>query len=281
MADVRVDDTEVDQIETEDQEVVDGEAQDGDIPAEGEAQPEANEVVVTIGEEKPAEDDPEKAPGLVNKLRKLVRERERELREVRRKLNDGAPQKEPELGPEPTLSDHGYDEDKFKAATKKWIEDKIKSDERKAKADQEAKIADEAWQSKLSTYQQAKTTLGATDFEETEAIVLDLLDTVQQGIIVQGAKDPAIIVYALGKNEAKAKELAAIKNPVDFAFAIARMEGQVKVAGKRPTTQPEGRISGNGQTSGALGSTLEKLRSEASRTGDYSKVLAYKNKQKG
>ena len=260
-----------------------GEAQDGDIPVEGDAQPESQEVIVTIGDEPAAEEEQGKEPGLVNKLRKLVRERERELRETRRKLNElGTVQTDPVLSPKPTLEAFNFDDEKFIQATEKWVQEKLKIDELKAKVDEENKTAEQAWQTKLSTYhQQADATFGAEVFKEAEDIVIDLFDTVQQGIIVQGAKDPALIVYALGKNDAKARELAAIKNPVDFAFAIARLEGQVKVAGKRPTTQPEGRISGNGQTSGAIGSTLEKLRSEASRTGDYSKVLAYKNKQKG
>ena len=81
--------------------------------------------------------------------------------------------------------------------------------------------------------------------------------------------------------EAKAKEIAAIKDPVKFAFAIAKLEAQLKVSTKKPAVQPEGRIQGNARPSGTIDSTLERLREEANKTGDYSKVMEYKRKKRG
>ncbi|MCY1427445.1 hypothetical protein D9M71_432910 [compost metagenome] len=97
---------------------------------------------------------------------------------------------------------------------------------------------------------------------------------------MQGADNSALVVYALGKNAAKAKELAAIKDPVKFAFAIAKLETQLKVQAKKSAPAPERTVSGSAPKSGAVDSSLERLREEAAKTGDYSKVTQYRKQQK-
>jgi len=258
--------------------------QAGDEAAEGEnTAPEGSQqeqLVVTIGEEPApetgAEEEGQQAPAWVKKLRHRNRELEREARELKRKLAEHKPDVEPEVGEKPTLLHYDYDTDKYENALASWYERKRKADERAAKARAEVESAEQKWQAKLGKYQQAKTAFRADDFAEVEAVVLDLLDQTQQGIIVHGANDPATVVYALGKNEEKAKELAAIKDPVEFAFAVARLEGQVKVTSRKPATPPETKVSGSERPSGAVDPALDRLREEAARTGDYSKVYAYK-----
>jgi hypothetical protein len=177
--------------------------------------------------------------------------------------------KETAASKKPTLQDFDYDTEKYEAALIPWYEEDRKRKEESAKAEKD-------WNSRLEEYQEAKAGFKAEDFDEAEAIALGMLTQTQQGIIVHGATDPTMLMYALGKNEAKAKELAAIKDPVKFAFALAKLEGQLKVSTRKPATQPEGRISGNARPSGTVDSTLERLREEAARTGDLSKVMAYK-----
>jgi len=110
--------------------------------------------------------------------------------------------------------------------------------------------------------------------------VQDTLNETQQGIILQGAENPAIVVYALGKDEERAKKLASINDPIKFAFEVAKLETQMKVTRRRPSTQPEKIISGSEKIVGGADKQLEKLRKEAQKTGDFSKVIAYKNKIK-
>lgn len=253
----------------------DGDAQGGDNPTLEDSQHE--ELVVSIGEE-PVVDATEEqsAPGWVRKLRKRNRELDREVREARKKLQEIGSTREPELGDKPTLQGYDYDTEKYEQALTSWYDRKRKADERAIAAEAESKKAEQEWQARLGSYQQAKSGFKAPDFDEAEAVVLDLLDQTQQGVIVHGATDAALVVYALGKNEEKAKELAAIKDPVKFAFAVARLEGQLKVSTRKPTTQPEGRVSGDGRPSGAIDKTLERLREDAAKTGDYTKVAEYK-----
>lgn len=241
-----------------------------------------DEVIVTIGdapEADPEEDQP--APKWVKDLRKQNKELNRELREARQRLNQSATvAAEPVLGAKPTLESLGYDAAKYEEELEKWHEKKRKADEAAAAKKSEEEKATEKWNGKLNAYKEAKQTLGVSDYEDAEETVLGLLNPVQQGIIVQGAKDPALVIYAIGKNESAAKELASIQDPVEFAFAVARLEGQLKVTSKKPIPAPEGRISGNSRPSGSTDSTLERLRAEAEKTGDYSKIAAYKRQKR-
>ena len=239
-------------------------------------------IQVSIGDEpaaEPVEEQP--APIWVKKVRERNRELEKELREARKQLQTISAPKEPEVGIKPTLQTFDYDAEKYENALATWYDRKRIADDKSAAARQEAEKADKSWHERLAAYQTAKAEFKADDFDEVESVVLEVLNQTQQGIIVHGANDPALLVYALGKNESKAKELAAIKDPVKFAFALAKLEATLKVSTKKPATQPEGRISGNARPSGTVDSTLERLREDAAKTGDFSKVMAYKrSKQK-
>jgi len=240
-----------------------------------------DEVVVTIGEpEDENHEEHQPAPKWVKDLRAQNRELNKELREARAKLNQSAAPAETPLGAKPTLESMGYDATKYEQEIESWHERKRKADEtaaeKKRKEDEEA----EKWNGKLNAYKEAKGALGVPDFDDAEEMILGLLNPVQQGIIVQGAKDPALVIYAIGKNETVAKELAAVSDPVAFAFAVARLEGQLKVTSKKPATAPEGKVSGNSRPSGSTDSALERLRAEAEKTGDYTKVTAYKRQKR-
>jgi hypothetical protein len=255
--------------------------QGGDNPAVEE--PAKESIVVSIGDE-PADEPAEveqPAPAWVKKVRHRNRELEKELREARQKLQEVTkPKEQPAVGTKPTLADHDYDTDRYEAALTSWYDRKRKADEQAAAARAEAEKADKDWQARLAAYNESKAAFKADDFDEAEAVATELLDQTQQGIIVHGAIDPTLLVYALGKNEAKAKELAAIKDPVKFAFAVAKLEAVLKVTTRKPATQPESRISGNGRPSGTIDHTLDRLREEAAKTGDYTKVTAYKRSKR-
>ena len=241
----------------------------------------AEQITVSIGDEPaPEADDNEPAPVWVKKVRQRNRELEKELRETRKKLETVTAPKEPEVGVKPTLEKFDYDTEKYESAITTWYDRKKQADERAAKAREEAQKAEQDWNAKLEAYQEAKASFKADDYDEAEAVALEHLDQVQQGVIVDGVSDPTILIYALGKNESKAKELGAIKNPAKFAIAVGKLEAQLKVSTKKPATQPESKISGNSRPSGSIDSTLERLREEAAKSGDFSKVLEYKRKKR-
>ena len=80
----------------------------------------------------------------------------------------------------------------------------------------------------------------------------------------------------LGKNPKKAKEISTITDPAKFAFAVAQLETQLKVTQRKAATAPERTVQGTGNKSGTVDSTLERLRTEAAKSGDFTKVVQYK-----
>lgn len=245
---------------------------------------EAEEVVISINGEAPApeEDEEARAPDWVRDLRKNYREEKRRSKELEQRLaqvEQRNTQAVAPLGQKPTLEKADYDTDRYEKDLTAWYEKKRQHDEREAAVKSEHQAVQKEWERKLESYQGAKAGLKVRDFEFAEDVVQDNLSVMQQGMIVQGADNPALVVYALGKNPKKAKEIASITDPVKFAFAVAKLETQLKVSNRKAQSSPERKISGTARPSGAVDSTLDRLRSEAEKTGDYSKVFQYK-KQK-
>ncbi len=270
-----------DEVETPTPDAEEEEELDGDgKPKPKETPPADDEVTISIGDEaSPAsEEDEAKAPEWVKELRKNQRELAKRNRELEAKLKamEGAPTKPAELGPKPTLEDHEFDPDKYGAALEAWHERKRVHDEEARKKTDEENQAKAAWQARLDAYNKAKAELKVKGADEAEAMVKDIMSVTQQGIILSGAERPELVVVALGKNPKKAKELAAIKDPVKFAFAVAKLETQLKVTTKKAPPPEETPPAGGATKSGVVDSQLERLRADAAKTGDFSKVNAYK-----
>ena len=230
-----------------------------------------------------AEEPKQAAPAWVRELRRRERDLQREVRELRAKAQ--APQQgenqPPAAGAKPKLEDHDYDAERFETALSGWFDRKRHVDEHAAKQKQSEETQKQAWQARLDAYGKAKASLRVRDYDDAEASVTESLNVTQQGIIVSGAENPALVTYAIGKDPAKLKELAAISDPVKFAFAIAKIETQLKVNPRKPSAAPETviksttRLAGGGQDQ-----ALERLRNEADKSGDFTRVIAYKAKLK-
>jgi hypothetical protein len=242
----------------------------------------AGEVVEALEGEEAAPQQQEsrtfrKLREISNAALKDKRRLERELEEVRAKL----PKPEPTLAAKPTLDQYDYDETKFSEAYDRWMEQKAAMDAAdRQKLDAQRKQEEEVETFKKS-YKARADSLGVEDFSEAETEVGSMLNQTQTGLLMRGADDPAVLVYALSKSPARLIELSRITDPVKFTVAVAKLE--INLATKKSTRPaPEPRISSERSATGhsASSSALEKLRDEAARTGDYSKVVAYK-KQNG
>tara|TARA_R110000868_G_scaffold162869_1_gene394407 strand:- start:621 stop:1511 length:891 start_codon:yes stop_codon:yes gene_type:complete len=262
--------------ETTNEDAPAGDQSDDQSAEDGEGEP--DEVIVSIGEEAPPPEEHTQAPEWVRELRKTNRELQRQNRELQGKLKSTAQTetKPVVLGKKPSLEEHDYDAEKFEAAMADWFERKRKADDANAKQEAEVMTQQKAWQSKLDGYGKAKAELRVKDYEDAEAVAQEVFNVTQQGIVLQGADNPALVIYALGKNPKKAKELSDIQDPVKFAFAVAKLEKELKVTNRKAAPPPERIVSGTGRVSGAVDSTLERLREDASRTGNMTKVIAYK-----
>ncbi|MGF6643122.1 hypothetical protein [Paraburkholderia sp. GAS82] len=226
------------------------------------------------------------APQWVKDLRKQNTEDRRRIRELEAQLQQKQPQAPavPTLGAKPKLENFDYDEGKYDEALSKWYEDKRKVDA----AQDDQRKAEEARQrerdERLVTYKTEASSLKRKDFQEVESDVIAALTPDQQGILLLGADKPAAFIYTLGRYPTKLRELAAIKNPVRFAFAAAKLEKDLKVTSRNTNAKPapEGRVesSSGAPAVGGGEKKLEQLRAEAERTGDYSKVHSYKRQLK-
>jgi desulfoferrodoxin (superoxide reductase-like protein) len=259
--------------------VIEDSTEDSSDPVAGQEESDdaEEEVVVSIGEEAPPPEEQTHAPEWVRELRKSHRELQRQNRDLQAKLQTTQTETKPvALGKKPTLEDHDYDADKFEVALSDWFDLKRKAADVSARQEAEVMTQQKAWQSKLDSYGKAKAELRVKDFEDAEAVAQELFSITQQGVVLQGAENPALVIYALGKNLKKAKELSEITDPVKFAFAVAKLEKDLKVTNRKAAPPPEKIVSGTGRSSGAVDSTLERLRAEAEKTGNMTKVIQYK-----
>lgn len=255
---------------------------------EGEdTQEKGEEFDIVVGDEKPEEQEEDDfhgkpAPQWVKNLRKEKKESDRRIKELEAKLNEKEKPEAIELGEKPTLESVGYDADEFEAKLTEWHAKKLQFEQQEASKREEQEKAQKVWQEKLNSYETKKTAIKSKvrDYDEAEELARDALSQTQQGILIHAAEKPELLIYHLGKNPQKAKELAAITDPILFSFAAAKIDAQIKMTARKPSTSPERKPSGSAALSGSVDNTLAKLRADAEKTGDYTKVNEYKQKLK-
>jgi len=270
-ADAPPEDEEADAPEDEPE---DAEAEPQGDEAEAEAEGEAEEEgppEVGFGDDEPAEGD--------NSVIRALRERNKQLSRENAEMRNLQPA-EPQLDlpPKPRLEDVDYDEDEYEARLDAWKERERQIKEARANQAAIAEAANREWQRDLETYASKREALKLPDFEDSADAVKTALSLPQQAVILKAASDAAAFVYAVGRSEARLAELAKIHDPIKFAAAVARMEGGVKVVKRRKAPAPDKPASGSGQMPGGTDKHLEKLESEAQRTGNRTELIAYKKK---
>ncbi len=273
--------------ESEIEEVEQDETGDGDGEQDGNEEGESGdeEVVVQIGdEEPPASEEQQEAPAWAKKLRERYRETSREL--ARLKAESGTvrtePGEAPKLGPKPKMSDPDidFDEEKFEAARDKWDTEKQAVDAFESTREERTKKAKEAVEQVHKNYATSKAALKVKDFDAAEQEVMEQLEPWQQSVVMAGTKNPAAMVYALGRNPARLQQLASIKGPATFAVSVGELQKDLKVT-KRPSTKPapETTVRGGSASAPASTATLDRLRAKADKTGDRTEVAAYMREQ--
>lgn len=235
------------------------------------------EVTITIGDA--AADDEEEtrtAPDWVRDLRKASREKDRHIRELEQKISTLAPAAPAiVVGAEPTIEGCDYDNERFSREFKAWHGRQQAAETEARKKQEAADTEKKAWEARLANHGKLKSELRVKDYDDAQAAVEAALSVTQRGLIVHGAENSAQLEYALGKNPKTLRGMAAITDPVKFAFAVAKLETKLKVAPRKTAPIPERTVRGNASSTGAVDSQLDRLRAEADKTGDRSKVSAY------
>lgn len=266
------------QVEPEEKEVTalpESEEKEGDDAQQGEPE---GEVVITLGEESGEEEDHKEAQPWVKELRKSYKATQKENRQLKERLQ------QLEQGPDvvklpekPTMESCDWDADVFEAKLIEWTSAKRKHEEQEQQARKQQEEAQEQVNRQLAAYEEKKKSLKVPDYDEAEDDVNAALNVTQRGIIIMTAEDPAKLMYGLGKNPKLLAEVSKISDPVKFTWRMARLEAGMKTDVRKPPP-PEKVVTGAGNFSGAVGEDpkLEELRRQAAKTGDYTKVHAYK-----
>ena len=253
------------------------ESPDGTPTEESAKQEDQSEhVEITVEGEEPPQKDA--AAPWVQELRKGRREDKARIADLERKLNAyESPTRDLDPGPKPTLKDCDFDADVYEKNFGVWQEKCRQKEAADAQAAQRANAQRQEWQTRLDTYAKSKEDLSKQipGYADAEAAVQAVLDITQQGVILHGSQNPALVVAALGQNPKLVQDLASEKDPIRFAFKIANLEARLKTTKKTNTPPPEKPVRGSGPSSGAVDSQLEKLRAAAEKSGDNSKVNEY------
>lgn len=249
---------------------------------------EEGDLVVSFGDEEtpPQDNEQQEAPEWVKELRERQRETAKENKRLKKELeeiNGAKKQKETlTLGEKPTLESSDYDEDKFSQDLEEYHVRKRAIEKQEEANQEEVKTQQQKAQQIFENYVEKKEALKVKDYDDVETNVVETLSVDQQNVILSVAVNPALLVYAIGKNDSKLKELSEIKDPIKFAATVARLETTMKSSNRRTAPKPETKVKGSG--GGSLLNTgdakLQKLREEANKSGDISKVLAYKKELK-
>jgi len=249
------------------------ETEEGETP---EVNTEADgETVVTFGDDEAPE--VKETPGWVKDLRKRNRSQSKEISDLKKKLDAGKADDETALGAEPTLEDFDFDSGKHIAAIRAYDARKATIDAKAKDAQTERDSQSQAYDVRLTEYQEGRADFDADSFDEAEGAVRDALSETQQTILIRafGSK-AAPLIRGLGQDEKRLKEIAGISDPVSFTVAVTRLEAAMKVSQRKPKTVPETPVKGNATAPVSGDKTLQKLREEAAKTNDYSKVTAHK-----
>ncbi|EBI4320605.1 phage capsid protein [Salmonella enterica] len=211
---------------------------------------------IQLTEEDDEHVDGQPAPQWVKDLRKNNREKDKELRELRRELEQvkskpaeqQSMQQVDVIPPKPTLESCDYDEVAFEQAVTDWHEKKSRAEQSKQEQQRQQQESIKKFQQRLEKHQERATKLPVKDYRETEEIVRRELPVIQQEILIHAADEGSeLIAYALGKNQQLRQRVAAETDPIRAAFLLGQISKQVSLAPKaRKAIKPEPEVRGGG-----------------------------------
>ncbi len=243
------------------------------------------EVEVTFGEKPDDEsqedgEDDEDASSVIRNMRKREREKDKKLRQVERELEQlrkaQQPQQQvPELPPKPTLESCDWDESEFEQKLIDWQKQASQVEQAKAKAQEQQQALVREAEAKRTAYQEDAKKLKVKDFADAEEEVVSIFDQARQSILLEASDNPALLVYALGKNPAQLERLSKITSLAKFAAELGKLEKDLKVSKPTKPAPADTNLRSNAPASGSS-KKLAQLEAEANRTGDRTKLIAYK-----
>lgn len=282
-----------DQIDLEDDDQTLAVDTGDDEEGEGSASPETEDedsdagdeqLVITLGDGDESDPEDEKAaPPWVKDLRKENRAKDRRIRDLERQINTSAAPAAPVVGPKPTLEASGGDQAKYETDFEAWSQRKAVAESAAREQQAAAQKVTERWQQHLASVEAEERRMGLAKPDEARETFESTFSIMQQAIVLEAAKDSrtaAMLRYALGRNTAAAERVRAIESPVKFAVAIGDLMRNMKATKKSAPPAPERRPSPGSAPGSAVDNNLDKLRKEAEKSGNLTKLLAFKTAKK-
>ena len=243
------------------------------------------EVEVTFGEpsddeaQESEDDGDEDASSVIRNMRKREREKDRKLRQAERELEQLRKAQQPqtaapELPPKPTLESCDWDEWEFEKKLIDWQKAAVEVEKAKAKQQEQQQALIREAEAKRTAYQENAKKL-KKDFAEAEEEVVSIFDQTRQSILLEASDNPALLVYALGKNPAQLERLSKITSLAKFAAELGKLEKDLKVSKPTKPAPADTNLRSNAPASGSS-KKLAQLEADAERTGDRTKLIAYK-----
>lgn len=139
-------------------------------------------------------------------------------------------------------------------------------------------------QKKQASHYERAEKLGVKDYETIEDKAIETLGLEFTNHIIEYFNDSQNILYYLGKNPKDAEVLRGLldENLVLGVAEIGRLRSEIRVRPKKQTTpNPDTELEGGvPKNATANDRKLDKLREEASKTGDMTKLIAFKRELK-
>ncbi len=139
-------------------------------------------------------------------------------------------------------------------------------------------------QKKQASHYERAEKIGVKDYEATEDKAIETLGLEFTNHIIEYFDDSQNILYYLGKNPKETEVLKSLldENLVLGVAEIGRLRSEIRVRPKKQTTpNPDAELEGGvPKDATASDRKLNKLREEASKTGNMSKLIAFKRELK-
>ncbi|HAV1619739.1 TPA: phage capsid protein [Enterobacter hormaechei subsp. steigerwaltii] len=200
--------------------------------------------------------DGQPAPQWVKDLRKNNREKDKELRELRRQLEqvqsrptEQQPQQQTDaIPPKPTLESCEYDEESFEQAMTDWHEKKSRAEQQMQQKERQQQEYQQRFQQRVEAHKQRAAKLPVKDYQEMEEIVRAEVPDLHKEILIHCADEGSeLIAYGLGKSQQLRQRVAAETDPIRAAFLLGQISKQVHLAPKpKKAIKPEPEVRGGG-----------------------------------
>ena len=273
----------VENIEVESEELL-PEVQETEAESDESDSSEQDEIELFVDGKK-LESKPPAKSGWVGELREKYQEANKRAAELERKLAEVTKVHTAPLldaGKKPNIEDYD-DVYTFNLATDAWIERKLEVEankreleERKRKQEAADRELRQAYEQKVASHHEKGKQLGVKGFDNAEAFVSTTFNDVQKALMIQGLNNSALVYYALNADTEQAAKFAKMTDPIQFLSSISKFEEKLKMTSRKQTTKAESTLSGGSSNfAGSHKKELNRLRDEADRTGDHTKVVRY------